>query len=310
MTNTRTYGHIRDKEQIGTPHTFVMEHIESFLSKYAEKTHILSAIHKIKNKELPKEFNLLNIITIPASQEPYDQKTLGSCTANALAFAYVFDELKQHNTCTFMPSRLFIYYNERAMEGTIDEDAGAQIYDGISTLAKIGVCDEQSWAYDVDKFQTKPTDDCYQQSKRCISLEYKRVVQTLNQLKLSLLHGFPVVFGFTVYDSFESDTVASTGIVPMPTASDKLIGGHAVVCVGYDDEKQAFLVRNSWGVNWALGGYFYLPYDYMTDSKLASDFWTITKVSNPNFNNELPVSTADKIEKKTHVNILGDKTKH
>ena len=87
--------------------------------------------------------------------------------------------------------------------------------------------------------------------------------------------GYPFVFGFTVLSSFETQEVADTGVMPMPADGDKQLGGHAVCCVGYDDDKQCFVVRNSWGSSWGDGGYFYMPYKYMTDSGLASDFWTI-----------------------------------
>ena len=94
-------------------------------------------------------------------------------------------------------------------------------------------------------------------------------------LKGCLAAGYPFVFGFTVLSSFETQEVADTGVMPMPADGDKQLGGHAVCCVGYDDDKQCFVVRNSWGSSWGDGGYFYMPYKYMTDSGLASDFWTI-----------------------------------
>merc|ERR1712146_434676 len=104
---------------------------------------------------------------------------------------------------------------------------------------------------------------------------YQRVFQTTRQMKACLAAGFPFVFGFTVLSSFESDEVAKTGVMPMPQDDDECLGGHAVCCVGYDDEKQVFIVRNSWGDEWGDGGYFYMPYEYISNSNLASDFWTI-----------------------------------
>ncbi len=88
-----------------------------------------------------------------------------------------------------------------------------------------------------------------------------------------------MVFGFSVYESFESDSVASTGVVPMPSPNEQLLGGHAVVLVGYDDTKKVWIVRNSWGTNWGQAGYFTMPYAYLTNSNLASDFWTISTVT-------------------------------
>jgi C1A family cysteine protease len=111
-------------------------------------------------------------------------------------------------------------------------------------------------------------------------VSYQRVIQTLNQMKGCLASGYPFVFGFSVYDSFESDAVAKTGMVPMPAPKEKLLGGHAVLAVGYDDKQQRFLVRNSWGKSWGLGGYFTMPYAYMTDSNLCDDLWTIRVIAN------------------------------
>ena len=94
----------------------------------------------------------------------------------------------------------------------------------------------------------------------------------------ALLWGRPFVFGFTVYESFEGPDVARTGVVPMPGHQEKSVGGHAVMAVGYDDSTQTFLVRNSWGSGWGLGGYFMIPYAYLTNHGLANDFWTIKRV--------------------------------
>jgi len=101
----------------------------------------------------------------------------------------------------------------------------------------------------------------------------------LNQMKGCLASGYPFVFGFTVYESFESQHVVTTGVVSMPAAGEKVLGGHAVVAVGYDDTTQRFIVRNSWGPGWGKGGYFTMPYAYLTDSNLSDDFWTVRLVA-------------------------------
>jgi C1A family cysteine protease len=207
----------------------------------------------------------------------YDQGQLGSCTANAIAAAFEFDLAKQ-KLDDFMPSRLFIYYNERVVEGTVDSDSGAMIRDGIKSVAKQGVCTEDSWGYDIDRFAEKPSDDCYTAALDNQALSYQRVPRTLDQMRGCLANGYPFVFGFTVYDSFESREVAESGVVPMPGEGESILGGHAVLAVGYDDETQRFLVRNSWGPGWGQGGYFTIPYPYLTNRGLASDFWTISKV--------------------------------
>jgi len=212
-------------------------------------------------------------------KEVYDQGQLGSCTANAIGAAFEFNLLRQGQG-DFMPARLFIYYNERVMEGTVDSDSGAMIRDGIKTVSKQGVCPESSWPYDTAKFAEQPSAECYTEALQHRVASYQRVSRVLNQMKGCLAHGFPFVCGFSVYESFESDDVARTGVVPMPdVATEQLLGGHAVLAVGYDDADQRFLVRNSWGDGWGMGGYFTMPYSYLTERSLASDFWAILQVA-------------------------------
>jgi C1A family cysteine protease len=205
----------------------------------------------------------------------YDQGQLGSCTANAISGAIQFEQKKQGSK-VFMPSRLFVYYNERAMEGSVNSDAGAQIRDGVKSVANLGVCPETEWPYDIKKFANKPGPPCYTAAKKCQAVGYQRLDSTsLNQLKGCLASGFPFVFGFTVYESFEGPQVAKTGALNMPAPKEKVVGGHAVMAVGYDDAAQRFTVRNSWGKDWGLKGYFTIPYSYLTTTNLADDFWTI-----------------------------------
>ncbi len=195
----------------------------------------------------------------------YDQGQLGSCTANAIAAAIQFDRMKQNLSPNFAPSRLFIYYNERRMEGTVSTDSGAQIRDGIKSVAKQGACPEPDWPYDISKFTVQPPKVDYTEALQDRAVSYSRLVQNLNLLKGCLASGYPFVFGFTVYESFESQAVAQSGIVPMPSSSEQVIGGHAVLAVGYDDGTQRFIVRNSWGTGWGMSGYFTMPYPYVTD---------------------------------------------
>lgn len=240
----------------------------------------------------------------------YDQGELGSCTANAIGAAHHFEQMKQlvpQRTCpaagepkkapqrvysaagqAFVPSRLFIYYNERVMLGTVNEDSGAMIRDGIKSVVKQGVCPEDlpgtpadEWPYVIRKFTVKPPKACYTRAMNHQVVSYRRLAQTLNQMKGCLASGFPFVFGFTVYESFESGAVARTGKVPMPRTGEAALGGHAVLAVGYNDADQRFIVRNSWGAGWGKKGYCFMPYAYLTDPDLAADFWTIRTIEVP-----------------------------
>ena len=207
----------------------------------------------------------------------YDQGQLGSCTANAIGAALEFDQMKQKQTA-FTPSRLFIYYNERVIEGTVSSDSGAQIRDGVKSVNQQGAPPETDWLYDITKFADKPPQPAYDHAATHKAVLYQRLTPTLGQLKGCLASGFPFVFGFVVYESFESQEVASSGEAPMPKAGEKQLGGHAVLAVGYDEDQQRFIIRNSWGPNWGVAGYFTLPYPYLLQGTLSSDFWTIRSV--------------------------------
>jgi C1A family cysteine protease len=210
----------------------------------------------------------------PQCPAVYDQGMLGSCTANAIGGAIEFDRLKQKLT-DFVPSRLFIYYNERVIEGTVYSDSGAQIRDGIKSVASQGVCPEPEWPYDITKFTQKPPAKAYADAVTDRAVSYQSLIQDLNQMKGCLASGYPFVFGFTVYESFESAAVAQSGHAPLPEPRERAIGGHAVMAVGYEDSHQRFILRNSWGSGWGMDGYFTLPYAYLIQSVLSSDFWTI-----------------------------------
>ena len=204
----------------------------------------------------------------------YDQGHLGSCTANAIAGAVDYERHKQGEPF-ITPSRLFIYYNGRVMEGDPGQDNGAEIRDGIKSVNQRGVCYESQWPYDVGQFAAKPWPKCYAHALKFKALTYTSIPQIDNSMKLVLAQSMLIVIGFSVFESFESDQVAATGVVPMPSAKDKPIGGHAVCLVGYDDSVQMFLARNSWGSGWGQAGYFQIPYGYVLDGQLADDFWTI-----------------------------------
>jgi len=207
-----------------------------------------------------------------------DQGRLASSTAHAIAAACEFELLRQ-NRRDVTVSRLFIYYNQRALAGTVRIDGGASIRDGLKTAHKLGICDETTWPYsdkDPGPYQEKPSATAYAEAKGHRILAYSRVPRSLRAMKTCLSAGWPFLFGFSAYAGFESGEAAKTGVVQMPRSSESLIGGHVVLAVGYDDSSQRFIARNSWGAEWGEGGYFAIPYAYLLDEGLADDFWTLT----------------------------------
>lgn len=204
-----------------------------------------------------------------------DQGELGSCTANAWVGAIEYlDKVKDGHYRNW--SRLYLYYNERALNGDENQDAGANIRDGAKALAKLGICAETHWKYDISKFAQKPPTNCYQEGLEHRAVRYSRVDQTEEAILNALARKYPIVVGFTAYESFES--VGQNGMVPMPGATERVLGGHAVLVVGYDRTKQTFIVRNSWGASWGNHGYCYFPFAYLLDGDLAEDFWIIETV--------------------------------
>ncbi|HNW40150.1 MAG TPA: C1 family peptidase [Candidatus Omnitrophota bacterium] len=202
-----------------------------------------------------------------------DQGNLGSCTANALAGNIEFlDNLGDSKYAD--ASRLFIYYNERELKGNQDYDVGASLRDGIKTLKKTGYCWEKTWPYKIALFDRKPPLACYQEARQHSIQSYHRI-NNLQEMLICLSQGYPFVFGFTVYESFESLAVKRTGVAKMPKKGERVLGGHAVMAAGYNLQEKRFLVRNSWGRGWGKEGYFTMPFEYL--EILAADFWTIRK---------------------------------
>lgn len=210
--------------------------------------------------------------------EVEDQQYLGSCTANAIVgMIECRRNYEKKGGLNF--SRLFNYYNERVFIHMEQVDSGAYLRDGVKSARMSGICLANDWPYDLRKWKTEPSDSAYRNAINYRISKYCRI-NTLDEMKLSLATGRPFVFGFAVYDSFMSQQVASTGIVPMPSSGERMLGGHAVMAIGYDDVTGKFLVRNSWGKRWGLKdnhlqGYCWMPYDYLTNRGLSNDFWTI-----------------------------------
>lgn len=245
--------------------------------------HILkNTPHSMVMVSLPSKIDLR-----PFCSPVFDQGQYGSCTSQSLAGHLEFLELKEirekasapeeFDPSTFVPfSRLFIYWNERDIEGTTGSDSGAQIRDGIKSLAQWGDCKEGTWSYLPQNVFVKPSDASYQEATNHKISTYMRL-ESLYDVKSCLNEGYPVSFGFTVFDSFEGPDVANTGLVTLPTSNEACLGGHAVLAVGYDDSTQRLIVRNSWGPTWGDKGYFYLPYSYVTNPDLSDDYWSIRK---------------------------------
>lgn len=217
----------------------------------------------------------------------FNQDQLGSCTANACAGALEYEEnLQNGNDNAVQLSRLFLYYNERALEGTIWQDSGGEIRDVVKVAAQYGAPLETTWPYNEAKFRTKPSLEAYNEGLAHRALKYEAVPQDLIAFKhvLAVLNR-PILIGITVYESFESEATIASGVVPMPAQNENCMGGHAVLAVGYDDAKQAVLVRNSWDSIYPPAwpgsketGSFWLPYAYLMDPNLAEDFWVITSI--------------------------------
>jgi C1A family cysteine protease len=250
-TATRTYGWVPD---VGD-----------------QRDHFVSVTAPIK---LPASVDLRSICP-----PVYDQGQLGSCSANAIAAAFDIERHIQGQSY-MTPSRLFIYYNERVLEHTVSSDSGAQLRDGIKTLRANGAAPESLWPYLIKKFKSKPSAAAFKTALKNEALAYARVPAVESSIKTVLAGGHPVIIGFTVYESFESEQVAETGIMPLPSFGEQAVGGHAVLVVGYKtvNGDPYWIVRNSWGSGWGDAGCFYMPEVYLTTPGLSSDFWTISNV--------------------------------
>ena len=207
-----------------------------------------------------------------------NQGSLGSCTGQAIAGA--IELLNKRNGKPTDVSRLFIYYYERLILGTVNYDSGAYIRDGIKATNKYGASLESLWPHNIRKFRQEPVNEAKNDALNRKVTRYERVAD-FNGCIDALTNGYPVVIGFYVYESFMSATVARTGKMPYPnTKREKLLGGHAVLLVGYDKTKKVFIVRNSWGTTWGDKGYFYMPFDVIKPN-MSSDYWIIKDVNNP-----------------------------
>lgn len=214
----------------------------------------------------------------------YDQGQDGSSTTNAIAANIEIEEMKQGNKNIFIPSRNFIYYNERFIEVNTDsgtrearEAREARISDSVKIINQYGICEENLWPYNTSNFSVKPPEDCYASAKlRAGIFKVNKLSQNLEQLKQSLINGNPIIFGMVVFESFEE--IGQDGIMKMPQPNEKICGGHCQLICGFFEDKKVFIVRNSWGDKWGDKGYSYISYDFITNREYCSDFQSISSV--------------------------------
>ena len=217
-----------------------------------------------------------------------NQGSLGTCTAHALAAVYAYEQRVQKMR-VITPSRLFIYYNERLLTHQRSLNCVVRLRDAIKAVAKRGVCLESLWPYSEapDRLRKRPSKEAFDRAATRKIVEYHRIARGtakrgafLKHLKQCLADGCPFLFGFMLYKSFETKEVKRTGIMPLPDwRRERPLGGHAVMAVGYDDRRMSVLVRNSWGPQWGLSGYFWMPYGLISNPKFAFDFWTVRGVT-------------------------------
>lgn len=222
----------------------------------------------------------------------WDQGNEGSCTANSGGAAFWYQLLQNYPNEAFEPARQFIYYCERKItqdykhDSATTQDCGASMFEVPLALYTYGVCPDSYFPYTSTKYTDVPSTQCFtvaaQWKDKIIGAKHSFIPMDLDNMKQSLVNNVPFVFGVTLYNSFMSNTVASNGIVPIPNISkEKLCGGHALLCVGFDDTMVAngvtgyFIVRNSWGSSWGDHGYCYIPYDYLLNKQLASGRFAI-----------------------------------
>lgn len=220
--------------------------------------------------EIPIELPKIDYIDLrPKFNEIFDQGKIGSCTANALTSIFEYDKPN------FKGSRLFLYYNERLYINETNKDEGAYISDGIISLKSYGICEEKYHPYIISNVFKEPSIEAYENAKNYYALEAFNISNDINEIKKWLIKNEPIAVGIAIYNNFMN---SKTGLIEIPKETDNFMGGHAVIICGFDDKNKRFILRNSWGVYWGDNGYFYLPYDYISNDELCGDLWIITRV--------------------------------
>jgi C1A family cysteine protease len=222
--------------------------------------------------QLPQSVDLSNILP-----PPFQQGNLGSCTA--CTGTEMIECLENKAKVEYVPlSKLFLYFNERLLINSVNEDSGSSIRDICRATAKFGCCPEEDCPYIIEKFTEKPSDIAYKNAEKYKAIQYMRLSGTTG-LMANLASGYPAMIGIAVYESFEKDIVSVTGNVPLPKRREQLYGYHAILITGYDTKTQKFKFLNSWGKEWGSDGSGWLPFSYVRNPALSSDFWTIRKTA-------------------------------
>jgi uncharacterized tellurite resistance protein B-like protein len=224
---------------------------------------------------LPRRVDLREYLT-----EVENQEDTNSCAANAVAGAYEYLVKRHLGEEAYDVSRLFIYYNGRAVDGCENEDEGSVIGSLIESLKEHGACSEETWPFDEELVNEQPNDEAYQEASQFLIEDTALVPTQLDAWKSALAEGYPIIFGISLFRSF--DKHRKPGLVPLPSpreSSRESHGGHAMLAVGYSDQDRVFIVRNSWGTDWGDEGYCYIPYDYLLSERFNNgDSWIIRRV--------------------------------
>jgi C1A family cysteine protease len=229
--------------------------------------------------QLTTKANLNSVDLRPYCTPIENQGSLGSCTGQAIAGA--IELLNKRNSKPTDVSRLFIYYYERLILGTVNYDSGAYIRDGIKATNHYGASLESYWPYDIRKYKREPILEAKNDALNRKVTRYERITNFDGCIN-ALSNGYPIVVGFHVYSSFMTAKVGKTGNMPYPNVRrEQLLGGHAVLLVGYNKSRKVFIARNSWGTTWGDKGYFYMPFEVIKNTSMSNDFWIIKEVNNP-----------------------------
>jgi C1A family cysteine protease len=204
-----------------------------------------------------------------------DQLSLGACSADAIVAAI------EYKRPELVGSRLFVYYNERLLTQRVSFDSGSSIKTGMIAVSIYGVCEESLYPYRVDHFTEEPSAEAYANGLLHRVTKYSQIDLDMNAMKNCLAGGTPFIASIIIYSSFQRKSDEDLCMITMPGSKEENLRGHAVLICGYDDSKQSWILRNSWGTSWGAKGYCYLPYVYLLDSSLCSECWAINSVSAP-----------------------------